>query len=67
MVTKPETSMVDRNEEIDLEESITPSCSLGGIIRRNRPGTSAKQWCDWPEQDLEEMESTLAVQQVNQI
>lgn len=32
-------------------------------IRRNRPGSSAKDWCNWPDEELDEMESTLAVQQ----
>lgn len=33
------------------------------IVRRNRPGTTAKVWCQWPDETFEEMESTLAVQQ----
>lgn len=33
------------------------------IIRRNRPGTKAKDFCRWPDEPLEEMDSTLAVQQ----
>jgi hypothetical protein len=32
-------------------------------IRRNRPGSSAQDWCNWPDEELDEMESTLAVQQ----
>ncbi|TGZ73422.1 hypothetical protein CRM22_001529 [Opisthorchis felineus] len=33
------------------------------ILRRNRPGTKAEEWCNWPDEPFEEMESTLAVQQ----
>uniref|UniRef100_A0A1A9W102 MOB kinase activator-like 4 n=1 Tax=Glossina brevipalpis TaxID=37001 RepID=A0A1A9W102_9MUSC len=33
------------------------------IVRRNRPGTKAKDFCRWPDEPLEEMDSTLAVQQ----
>jgi hypothetical protein len=32
-------------------------------LRRNRPGTSKNDWCNWPGEELDEMESTLAVQQ----
>ncbi|XP_037946506.1 MOB kinase activator-like 4 [Teleopsis dalmanni] len=35
----------------------------GTILRRNRPGTKAKDFCRWPDEPLEEMDSTLAVQQ----
>ncbi|BFG04128.1 MOB kinase activator-like 4 [Drosophila madeirensis] len=33
------------------------------ILRRNRPGTTSKDFCRWPDEPLEEMDSTLAVQQ----
>lgn len=33
-------------------------------IKRNRPGTSAKDFNNWNDEALDEMESTLAVQQV---
>ncbi|KAM7345283.1 MOB kinase activator 4 [Cochliomyia hominivorax] len=33
------------------------------IVRRNRPGTKAKDFCRWPDEPLDEMDSTLAVQQ----
>ncbi|XP_017788143.1 PREDICTED: MOB kinase activator-like 4 [Habropoda laboriosa] len=33
------------------------------ILRRNRPGTTAKDFCRWPDEPFEEMDSTLAVQQ----
>lgn len=55
MVTKQEIS------EVDYEYS-EPS-NEQTVYRRNRPGTSAKDWCKWADQDLDEMESTLAVQQ----
>ncbi|CAH8519817.1 unnamed protein product [Schistosoma bovis] len=32
-------------------------------FRRNRPGTKAEEWCNWPDEPFEDMESTLAVQQ----
>ncbi|XP_077977938.1 MOB-like protein phocein isoform X2 [Glandiceps talaboti] len=32
-------------------------------IRRNRPGTKAKNFYDWQDESFEEMDSTLAVQQ----
>lgn len=34
-----------------------------GVVRRNRPGTKNKDWCNWPDEQFEEMDSTLAVQQ----
>ncbi|RZC35410.1 Mob1 phocein domain containing protein [Asbolus verrucosus] len=33
------------------------------VLRRNRPGTKAKDFCRWPDEPFEEMDSTLAVQQ----
>ncbi|CAD5113556.1 DgyrCDS2721 [Dimorphilus gyrociliatus] len=33
------------------------------IYRRNLPGTKFKDWCQWPEQSFQDMDSTLAVQQ----
>lgn len=53
---------IDMNE-IELEEAMSPPLA----VRRNRPGTSAKDWCKWSDQGLDEMESTLAVQQVSLI
>lgn len=37
------------------------------IVRRNRPGASKAEWSDWPDEELDQMESTLAVQQVHKI
>jgi hypothetical protein len=34
-----------------------------GVSRRNRPGTKASAFCQWPEESFENMDSTLAVQQ----
>jgi len=50
------------NEETK-ESNETVINSTAHVLRRNRPGASAKDWCKWPMEDLEEMESTLAVQQ----
>uniref|UniRef100_A0A8C6WN61 MOB family member 4, phocein n=1 Tax=Neogobius melanostomus TaxID=47308 RepID=A0A8C6WN61_9GOBI len=33
------------------------------VLRRNRPGTKAKDFYNWPDESFEEMDSTLAVQQ----
>ncbi|KAG4076899.1 hypothetical protein HA402_015886 [Bradysia odoriphaga] len=33
------------------------------LTRRNKPGTKAKDYCRWPDEPFEEMDSTLAVQQ----
>ncbi|ENN81595.1 hypothetical protein YQE_02004, partial [Dendroctonus ponderosae] len=33
------------------------------ILRRNRPGTKAKDFCRWPDEPLEKMESTLVIPQ----
>jgi len=33
------------------------------IIRRNRPGTKIRDWCNWDDESFDEMDSTLAVQQ----
>lgn len=37
--------------------------AAGGTVRRNRPGTQASEYCHWPDETFEEMDSTLAVQQ----
>uniref|UniRef100_A0A9J8B3V3 MOB family member 4, phocein n=1 Tax=Cyprinus carpio carpio TaxID=630221 RepID=A0A9J8B3V3_CYPCA len=34
------------------------------VLRRNRPGTKAKDFYNWSDESFEEMDSTLAVQQV---
>ena len=48
-------------------EGSTPSAGVNETSpaekRRNRPGTSASSFCNWSEENFEEMESTLAVQQ----
>lgn len=36
------------------------------ILRRNRPGTKADEFSSWPEEQFEEMDSTLAVHQLIQ-
>ncbi|MBN3282521.1 PHOCN protein, partial [Polyodon spathula] len=33
------------------------------VLRRNRPGTKAQDFYNWPDESFEEMDSTLAVQQ----
>jgi hypothetical protein len=33
-------------------------------LRRNRPGTKAKDWCHWPEETSENMDSLYHIQQV---
>ncbi|NXY08131.1 PHOCN protein, partial [Pteruthius melanotis] len=34
------------------------------VLRRNRPGTKAQDFYNWPDESFEEMDSTLAVQQL---
>lgn len=36
-------------------------------LRRNRPGTKAKDWCHWPEENSDNMDSLYHIQQVRQI
>lgn len=50
------------------ETSATPNVTSGTstVIRRNRPGTQSTEFCRWPEESFEEMDSTLAVQQIIQ-
>ncbi|TKC51351.1 hypothetical protein EI555_000024 [Monodon monoceros] len=33
------------------------------VLRRNRPGTKAQDFYNWPDESFDEMDSTLAVQQ----
>ena len=61
----------------DPDMTVVPTASTGStpssgtaennptaaIKRRNRPGTSASSFCNWTEENFDEMESTLAVQQ----
>ena len=75
MVSSTKHSEMTRSDmgEVDYDDSIDESGANVGqgegskgenvILRRNRPGTSAKHWCQWGDQELDEMESTLAVQQ----
>ncbi|EJD75576.1 mps one binder kinase activator-like 4, variant [Loa loa] len=35
----------------------------GVIYRRNDPGTTREEWCNWPDMPFEEMDNTLNVQQ----
>jgi hypothetical protein len=45
-------------------DSATATASLPQTLaRRNNPGTSSADYCRWPEEPFEEMDSTLAVQQ----
>jgi len=37
--------------------------SNSASTRRNRPGTKSSEYCQWPDESFEEMDSTLAVQQ----
>ena len=34
------------------------------VLRQNRPGTKAQDFYNWPDESFDEMDSTLAVQQV---
>ncbi len=64
MVTVEKMVKQEANEiEFEDQTSHTDSSVLTNP-RRNRPGTSTRDWCKWPDQELDEMESTLAVQQV---
>ncbi|VDN97193.1 unnamed protein product [Rodentolepis nana] len=36
------------------------------VIRRNRPGTKKEEWCDWPDEVIDEVDTVLAVQQIIQ-
>ncbi|KAH9282621.1 MOB-like protein phocein [Echinococcus granulosus] len=36
------------------------------IIRRNRPGTKREEWCQWPDEVFDEVDTVLAVQQIIQ-
>jgi hypothetical protein len=49
-------------DDTELDD-LTQINSSRTCIRRNKPGCSAQKWSDWPEEDLDDMESTLAVQQ----
>ncbi len=52
------------NEEVKVETIIEDLPKpTDTYVRRNRPGTSNKKWCNWNDEELEDMESTLAVQQ----
>ena len=50
----------------NAQASPTPASPSSAKLRRNRPGTKAADFCAWPEESFEEMDSTLAVQQVIQ-
>ena len=43
-----------------------PTSPLPTVIRRNRPGSKAEDWCNWPPLSFDEMRSPLAVQQLIQ-
>jgi len=62
-MVKKETFDGDINMEQHLTSDQVNPNEPAMFARRNRPGTSAKDWCKWPNEDLEDMDSTLAVQQ----
>lgn len=60
-ISKQETLKSPDDIEMMDVNSMKPA---GQLLRRNRPGTSARNWCNWPDEELDEMDSTLATQQV---
>jgi hypothetical protein len=60
-ISKQETLKSSDDIEMMDVNSMKPA---GQLLRRNRHGTSAKNWCNWPDEELDEMDSTLATQQV---
>jgi hypothetical protein len=60
-ILKQETLKSPDDVEMMDVNSLKPA---GQLLRRNRPGTTAKNWCNWPDEELDEMDSTLATQQV---
>lgn len=43
-----------------LSPTSTSSGQENKVVRRNRPGTKAKDMYNWPEQDFNDMETVLA-------
>lgn len=43
------------------DQTLSPSSGQENkVVRRNRPGTKAKDMYNWPEQDFNDMETVLA-------
>ena len=46
------------------DQTLSPTSTSPGqenkVVRRNRPGTKAKDMYNWPEQDFNDMETVLA-------
>jgi len=58
------TSVEEKAPSTNVED---PTKKKEVIVRRNRPGTKAEQWSNWPELSFENMNSTCAVQQYIQL
>lgn len=51
--------MTEVSVEISPMNAVNKSC----VLRRNHKGLKAEEFCQWPEQSFEDMDSTVAVQQ----
>ncbi|KAK0160355.1 hypothetical protein PV328_007775 [Microctonus aethiopoides] len=57
---------IDNSESTEKISEVTDKMRMADgstILRRNRQGTKSKDFCRWPDEPFEEMDSTLAVQQ----
>jgi len=66
-VEENNTNTATNEEKTTPSDVDDPKKKKEVIIRRNRPGTKAEQWGNWPELSFENMNSTCAVQQYIQL
>ena len=53
-------------ESLSAPEKIGPP-GPRGLLRRNRPGTKRADWCNWPDQEFNQMESIHSQQMLIQV
>merc|ERR1711937_99863 len=57
--------LTEMTETLSAPEKIGPPGSRG-LLRRNRPGTKRADWCNWPDQEFNQMESIHSQQMLIQ-
>lgn len=62
-LTCPKMTAAIESATEKVNNNQAPASPTNSEVRRNRPGTKSADYCQWPEENFEEMDSTLAVQQ----
>ncbi|VDM92448.1 unnamed protein product [Onchocerca ochengi] len=60
---EPDDPLPDDSNFFEEAYSMCAAVDKSIIYRRNDPGTTREEWCNWPDMPFEEMDNTLNVQQ----